>query len=105
VTLQHHLEVRSQNVNWSFTNRGPHSITEPLKAQKKRCDTDPYVLKIPLTKAFGTYRNNTHGKLITNKYILHVEVFMNDMCLGKTSSFTDSLDLRIVDESGHNLGD
>lgn len=30
---------------------------------------------------------------------------MKDMCLGKTSSFTDSLDLRIVDESGHKLDD
>lgn len=103
VSLKHVLEVRTNQTSWSFTNQGTSLVTNGVECRGNRSGNDPFLLKLPLTKAFGCYRNNTQGKLITNKYVLFIEVFLKGSCFRKGNSFTGQMDLRIVDESGHNM--
>ena len=103
VTLSHELEVRSGLLEWSFSNKGASLVAPGVKARECRLKQDPIMLKIPLTKVFGTYRNNTQGKLISNKYVLLVEVFLKGNFQFSSKCFKANLDLRIVDESGHNI--
>ena len=104
VFLLHNQEVRTDNHSWSFTNNGASQVTQGLKSRERRSEADPIIQKMPLTKIFGTFRNSTYGRTITNRYQINIEVFMDGKCVSpKSRILKGSLDQRIVDESGHNL--